>query len=106
MIGGIITRVVHLGPEGQRTDEDGPVFPNTIKIVVEDWYGRKSGSPRPEKPERCAVHVAPCNFQIEPGDKCWWQSGTVYWTRPNSRRYDVPLQKIGFSYSGESIDLP
>ena len=103
MIGGIIERVVHLGPDGHRIDpEDGPVFPHSIKLVVKE--ARKStGAPTGE---RCAVHVAPCNYNIEPGDKCWWQAGSVYWTKPNSRLSDVPLQKVGFTYSGESLDLP
>lgn len=95
MIGGIIERVVHVGPEVISKNEDGSTtFPNTIKLICRDGW------------DRCAVHVATGNYQIEPGDKCWWQSGTVYWTKPGSRLSDVKLQKVGFSYSGESLDLP
>lgn len=97
MIGGKITRVVRIGPDGMTKDEDGiPVFANTIKLIVQE---RNSTA-------RCAVHVALCNYEIEIGDTAWWQGGNVYWTKPNSSRHDVKLQKVGFTYSGESLDLP
>jgi len=97
MIGGTIQRVVRIGADGMSKDEDGkPVFANTIKLIVKD---RSSN-------DRCAVHVAPTNHEIEVGDRAWWQAGVVYWTKPKSSRHDVKLQKVGFSYSGESLDLP
>lgn len=96
MIGGTITRVVRIGPEGMRDADGDTAFANTIKLIVKD---RSSN-------DRCAVHVALNNYEIEVGDKAWWQGGNVYWTKPNSSRHDVKLQKVGFSYSGASLDLP
>lgn len=99
MIGGKIERVIHIGPEGLRGDG---YFANTIKLIVADY----KGDVRPPNPDRCAVHVEPSNYVLEIGDTAWWQSGTVYWTKTRSKLYDVKLRKVGFSYSGESIDLP
>jgi hypothetical protein len=102
MIGGKIARIIHIGPEGFRGSDGEPAFHNTIKLIVEDYKGNE----RPPRPDRCAVHIEPTNHELEIGDTVWWQGGAVYWTKRSTGRHDVRLQKVGFTYSGESLDLP
>lgn len=54
----------------------------------------------PRRPnDECAVYADPIEAKdVKPGDRIWWQGGTIYWTTADERIVEKELPKIGFSF--------
>lgn len=48
--------------------------------------------------DECAVFADPDEAaDVQPGDRIWWQSGKIYWTRDGAF-VEREIRKIGFSF--------
>lgn len=54
--------------------------------------------------DECAVFADPDEAaDVRPGDRIWWQSGKIFWSR-HGEFHDKQIKKIGYSFDPREID--
>lgn len=54
--------------------------------------------------DECAVYADPIEASdVRPGDRIWWQSGKIYWTR-DSAFTEREIRKISYSFDPRRVN--
>jgi hypothetical protein len=74
---------------------------NVVALQDNIWVQCQDGS------DTCAIRVAYSQdaAQIKAGDLVWWQSGYAYWTPAEGKRFDVRLDRCGYSHRTIPADV-
>ena len=78
MVGGIIEEIVAVAVDGR------------VAVLV-----RGTGT---EQSDRVGLNLRTYE-KLEVGDQLWWQSRFAYWTPNDKRAHDIPLSRMGYTYS-------